>query len=56
MISPLRPLAALVPAFQSLALLLCAFSVSAQSPAPTPAYRNPALTVEARVADLLGGG
>src|ERR1035441_87850 len=54
MISPIRPLAALVPAFQSLALLLCAFSVSAQSPAPTPPYRNPALTVEERVADLLG--
>ena len=54
MISPVRPLAALVPAFQSLALLLCAFSVSAQPPAPTPAYRNPALTVEERVTDLLG--
>lgn len=46
LISPLR--------LQSLALLLCAFSVSAQSPTPTPPYRNPALTVEARVSDLLG--
>jgi len=52
MIPPVRLLAALVPAFAALALLLSAFSVCAQS--PTPAYRNPALPVEARVADLLG--
>jgi beta-glucosidase len=53
-IFPVRLPAALVPAFATLALLLTAFGVSAQSPTPTPAYRNPALTVEARVADLLG--
>jgi beta-glucosidase len=51
MISPVRPLAALVPALAALALH-SAFSAYAQS--PTPAYRNPALTVDARVADLLG--
>jgi beta-glucosidase len=54
MIPPVRPLAALVPAVAAFALLLSASSVCAQSPTPTPAYRNPALPVEARVADLLG--
>ena len=39
----------IVCACAALALL-----ASADSPAPTPAYRNPALTVEERVADLLG--
>ena len=51
-ISPVRRLGALVPAFAALALLLAAFSASAQS--STPAYRNPALPVDKRVADLLG--
>jgi len=53
-IHPVRPLAALGLAFAAISLLHSAFSVSADSPKPTPAYRNPALTVEERVADLVG--
>jgi beta-glucosidase len=52
MIFPVRLLAMLVPAFAALALLPSAFRVSAG--APTPAYQNPSLPVEERVADLLG--
>ena len=37
-----------------LAVLLAAFGASAQSPTPTPPYRNPALSVDERVADLIG--
>ena len=50
---PGRLLAALGLAFAALALLPSASGVSADSPIPTPAYRNPALTVDERVADLL---
>jgi len=52
MIFPVRLLAMLVPAFAALALLPSAFRVSAG--VPTPAYQNPSLPVEERVADLLG--
>lgn len=37
-----------------LAVLLAAFGAPAQPPTPTPPYRNPALSVDERVADLLG--
>lgn len=47
-------LAVLVPAVVLLAILLFAFQAFAQSAAPTPPYRNPALSVDERVADLLG--
>jgi beta-glucosidase len=51
-IFPFRLLTALVPAIAALALLPSAFRVFAG--APTPAYQNPSLPVEERVADLLG--
>ena len=51
---PVRLLAALGLAFAALVLLPSASGVSADSPVPAPAYRNLALTVEERVADLLG--
>ena len=51
-INSVRLLAALGPAFAALSLLPSAFS--ADPPVPTPAYLNPALTVEERVADLVG--
>jgi len=50
----LSGLAAPAAAAAVLALILAAFGASAQSPAPVPPYRNPALSVEERVADLLG--
>jgi beta-glucosidase len=53
-IHPARRLTALVLAFAAFSLTPYAFSVYADSPTPTPAYRNPALTVEERVADLVG--
>ncbi len=52
LISTGRP--ALLPAAVALTVLLAAFQASAQSAAPTPAYRNPGLSVDQRVADLLG--
>src|SRR5215831_14170282 len=45
-------LTALVPVAAVFAVLLAA--LRAQSPAPTPPYRSPALGVDERVADLLG--
>jgi len=51
-IDAVRLLAALGLAFAAFGRLPSAFS--AESPVPTAAYRNPALTVEERVADLLG--
>ena len=47
-------LAGLIPAVAGLAVLLAAGGVFAQSPAPAPPYRNAALSVEERVADLIG--
>jgi beta-glucosidase len=47
-------LLAAVGLFAALSLLHSAFTVSADSQMPTPAYRNRALTVDERVADLLG--
>ena len=38
----------------ALAFVTSAAGVCADAPAPAPAYRNPALTVQERVADLLG--
>ena len=49
-----RPLAALGLALAVIGLLPSVSSVSADSPVPAPPYRNPALTVDERVADLLG--
>ena len=45
---------ALASAAAVLAVLLAPFGAFAQSVTPTPSYRNPALTVDERVADLLG--
>jgi beta-glucosidase len=53
-IDPVRFLAALGLAFAAFSLLTSALSVSSDSTMPTPAYRNPNLKVEERVADLLG--
>ena len=52
-IYPVRPLAALGLAFAVLALLPSTSSVSADSPMPSPTYRNSALGVDERVADLV---
>jgi beta-glucosidase len=49
-----RLLAAPGLAVAALGLLPLTAGVSADSPMPTPAYRNPALSVDERVADLLG--
>ena len=46
--------AALVPAAALLTFLLVPFGAAAQSATPMPPYRNPALSVDQRVADLLG--
>src|SRR5512135_1463190 len=48
-----RLLAALVPGAVAITVLLAAFGASAQSPTATPPYRNPALSVDERVADLI---
>src|SRR5579871_3649182 len=45
-------LAALIPVAAVAAVLLAALRTSAQT--PIPAYRNPALSVDERVTDLLG--
>jgi beta-glucosidase len=50
---PVRSLAALGLSLAPLVLLPSAFTVSADSPVTNPAYRNPALTVDERVADLV---
>src|SRR5215469_779364 len=47
-------LAVLVLGAAALAVLLAVFRASAQSPTVTLPYRNPALSVDERVADLLG--
>lgn len=52
-IHPARRRAALVVALASISLLPSAAGVSADAPTATPAYRNPALGVDERVADLL---
>ena len=52
-IYPLRLVASGL-AFAAATLLPHDLTASAGSPMPTPPYRNPALTVEERVADLLG--
>ncbi|HLJ49045.1 MAG TPA: glycoside hydrolase family 3 N-terminal domain-containing protein [Bryobacteraceae bacterium] len=46
-------LAVLISAAVVVAVLLATFGASAQSATPTPPYRNSALTVDERVADLL---
>jgi len=48
------PVAALGLALAALSLLPSAFSAPAAPPTPTPPYRNPALSVDERVADLVG--
>jgi beta-glucosidase len=52
-IYPVRSLAALGLAFAALCLLPSASGASADSLEPAPAYRNPARSVDERVADLL---
>jgi beta-glucosidase len=51
---PGRLLASLGLALAALCLQSSVFTVLADSPMPNPAYRNPALTVDERVADLVG--
>jgi len=52
-IHPVCPLAALGFALAAISLLPPASGASADSPVPAPPYRNPALTVDERVADLV---